>query len=248
MIKAIIISGDEQTVEEVSNLIKLSNPDIIIEATSQDIKNGVLTINKHQPDFVIIDTFLSGGSGFDLLNHFERPDFKILFISEYSEYAIKAIDYNPIAYLLKPLIENKFTESINKAKDRILHEEKLQLKLFEHTVGEMKSTENIILRTSKQIHSVKPSDIIRLEADGNYSTFYLVDGRKVIVSKPISEYEDVLVENDFFRIHKSHLINVRKMSYFEKAEGGSVVMVDGSDVPVASRKRDAVIDLLEKLG
>ena len=112
---------------------------------------------------------------------------------------------------------------------------------------EMKSTENIILRTSDQIHSVKPSEIIRLEADGHYSTFYLSDGRKVIVSKPTSEYADILIENGFFRIHKSHLINMRKLSYFNKAEGGSVVMVDGSNVPVASRKRDAVIELLEKL-
>ena len=112
---------------------------------------------------------------------------------------------------------------------------------------EIKSEENIILRTNEEIHSVKPSDIIRLEADGNYSTFYLSDGRKVLVSKPTSEYEDFLIKNGFFRIHKSHLINMRKLSYFDKAEGGSVVMTDGSNVPVASRKRNAMIELLEKL-
>ncbi len=247
MIKAIIISGDQATTDDAIRLTKSCCPDIIIEATARDIKNGVLIINTHQPDIIILDTFIQDGSGFELLNHFEKPDFKVLFISEYVEYAIKAIEYNAIAYLLKPLAEQKFTTSINKAKDRIDQEEKQQLKLLEHTMEEMKSTENIILRTSDQIHSVKPSEIIRLEADGHYSTFYLSDGRKVIVSKPTSEYADILIENGFFRIHKSHLINMRKLSYFNKAEGGSVVMVDGSNVPVASRKRDAVIELLEKL-
>ena len=202
MVKAIIVSGDQATVDEVLMLTESCCPDISIEATARDIKNGVLIINTHQPDLIILDTFIQDGSGFELLDHFEKPDFKILFISEYVEYAIKAIEYNAISYLLKPLAEHKFTTSINKAKDRIDQEEKYQLKLLEHTMEEMKSTENIILRTSEHIHSVKPSEIIRLEADGHYSTFYLSDGRKVIVSKPTSEYADILIENGFFRIHK----------------------------------------------
>jgi two-component system LytT family response regulator len=247
MIKAIIISGDQAATDDVVRLTKSCCPEISIEATSREIKKGVLVINTHQPDLLILDTFLTDGSGFDLLKHFEKPDFKVLFISEYIEYAIKAIEYNALAYLLKPLVEHKFTTSINKAKEQIVQEEKMQMKLLEHTMTEIKAEENIILRTSDQIHSVKPSEIIRLEADGHYTSFILSDGRKVIVSKSTSEYADILIENGFFRIHKSHLINMRKLSYFNKAEGGSVVMVDGSEVPVASRKRDAVIELLEKL-
>ncbi len=247
MIKAIIISGDRSSIEQVSTLIAASCPDIIIDATACELNKSVSILNSYQPDLLILDTFLTDGSGFDLLNHFENPDFKTIFISEYPEYAIKAIEYNASGYLLKPINEKKFTASINKVKNRIEKEEKLQLKLLDRTMHEIKSEENIILRTNEQIHSVKPSDIIRLEADGNYSTFYMIDGRKVIVSKPTSDYEEILVENGFFRIHKSHLINMRKLSYFDKAEGGSVVMVDGSNVPVASRKRDAVIELLEKL-
>ncbi len=247
MIKAIIISGDTGTIDETMHLTQSCCPDIQIDETATDLKKGVLAINTHQPDLLILDTFLTDGSGFDLLNHFEKPDFKVLFVSEYMEYAIKAIEYNAIAYLLKPIAEQKFTTSINKATERIIREEKLQLQLLEHTMEEIKAAENIILRTSDQIHSVKPSDIIRLEADGHYTTFYLSDGRKVIVSKSTSEFADILLENGFFRIHKSHMINMRKLKYFNKAEGGSVVMVDGSVVPVASRKRDSVIKLLEKL-
>ncbi len=247
MVKALIISGDQETAREVERLIELCCPDISVGALVGDIKNGVLEINTNQPDLLILDTFLIDGSEFDLLNHFEKPDFKVLFVSEYMEYAIKAIEYNAIAYLLKPIAEQKFTTSINKATERITREEKLQLQLLGHTMEEMKAAENIILRTSDQIHSVKPSDIIRLEADGHYTTFYMTDGRKVIVSKSSSEFADTLLENGFFRIHKSHMINIHHLKYFNKAEGGSVVMVDESVVPVASRKRDAVIELLEKL-
>ena len=248
MVKTIIISGDQITIRAISDLIGASCPEISIDAMTTDLKNGVHIINTNQPDLLILDTFLSDGSGFDLLNHFENPDFRVIFISEYAEYAIKAIEHNAYGYLLKPLIEKKFTAAVNKAKNRVEQDEKLQMKLLEHAMNEIKAEENIILRTSEQIHSVKPSEIVRVEAGGNYSTFYLDDERKVMVSKPTKDYEGILIRNDFFRIHKSHLINIRKMSYFDKAEGGSVIMMDGSSVPVASRKRDAVIEILENTG
>ena len=245
MVKAIIISGDQASACEVERLVKMSCPDISIDAIVSDVKTGVSGINKHQPDLLILDTMLQDGSGFDLLRHFENPDFKVIFISEYPEYAIKAIEHNANGYLLKPLVEKKLTPAINKVKNSIEQEEKFQMKLLEQTMKEIKAEENIILRTNEQIHSVKPTDIMRVEAGGNYSTFFMTDGRKVLVSRPLSDYEDILTRNDFFRIHKSHLINIKKMSYFDKTEGGSIVMTDGSCIPVASRKRDAVIELLE---
>jgi len=247
MIKAVIVSGDIGASERITGLIQACCPDMEISAKADSLKEGVLSLNQHQPDLLILDTFLLDGSGFDLLNHFQHPDFKVIFVSEYIEYAMKAIEFNALAYLLKPLEEKKFITAINKATDRIHQEEKRQLQLLEHDLKDLQASDNIILRTSEQIHSVKATEIIRVEADGNYATFFISDGRKVIVSKPMKEYEDKLLENGFFRIHKSHLINIRKMSYFEKAEGGSVMMVDGSRVPVASRKRDEVIALLENI-
>ncbi len=247
MIKAVIVSGDAGASERITGLIQACCPDMEINARADSLKEGVLSLNQHQPDLVILDTFLTDGSGFDLLNHFQKPDFKVIFISEYMEYAMKAIEYNALAYLLKPVEEKKFITAINKATDRIRQEEKMQIQLLERDLKDLQASDNIILRTSEQIHSVKASEIIRVEANGNYATFYISDGRKVMVSKPMKEFEDKLLENSFFRIHKSHMINIRKMNYFEKAEGGSVMMVDGSRVPVASRKRDEVIALLENI-
>jgi len=248
MLKAILATPDIDLTFQITDLITACCPNVEIITQTGSLKEGVLSINQHLPDLLITDTSLSDGSGFDLLNHFQQPDFKVIFISEYLEYAMKAIEYNALAYLLKPLEEKKFITAMNKAAARIQQEEKRQLQFLEHGLKALQATDNIILRTSEEIHSVKATEIIRVEADGNYATFYISDGRKVIVSKPMKEFEDKLLENGFFRIHKSHLINIRKMSYFEKAEGGSVMMVDGSKVPVASRKRDEVIALLENIG
>lgn len=247
MIKAVIVSGDAGASERITGLIRACCPAMEIHARADSLKEGVMSLNQYQPDLVILDTFLTDGSGFDLLNHYQQPDFKVIFVSEYMEYAMKAIEYNALAYLLKPVDEKKFITAINKVTDWIRQEEKMQIQLLERDLKDLQASDNIILRISEQIHSVKATEIIRVEADGNYATFFISDGRKVIVSKPMKEYEDKLLENGFFRIHKSHLINILKMSYFEKAEGGSVMMVDGSRVPVASRKRDEVIALLEHI-
>jgi two-component system, LytTR family, response regulator len=244
MIKAIVISGDAHVIELVKKFVQSFCPSMQVEDSTGDLKTGVSLINQQQPDVVFIDTFLADGSGFELLNHFTYPDFKTIIISEYAEYAVKAIDYSASGYLLKPINDQKFIAAVQRTTEIINREEKLQLGLFENN---LQKNENIMLRTSEQIHLVNFSDLIRAEADGNYSTFYISDGRKVIVSKPLKEFEEKLLENGFFRIHKSHMINTKKLSYFDKADGGFVIMIDESRIPVSSRKRDAVIELLDTL-
>jgi two-component system, LytTR family, response regulator len=247
MIKAVVLSGDGNIIEKVKNLIQSFCPVIELDGSSGDLKTGISQINQYQPDLVFIDTFLTDGSGFELLNHFTSPDFKIIFISEYNEYATKAIDYGAIGYLLKPVNDQKFIAAAQRATEKINQEEKLQISLLENNLKNIQQQEKIMLRTSDQMHLVGYDELVSVEADGNYSTFYISDGRKVIVSKPLKKFEEKLLENGFFRIHKSHMINIKKLSYFDKADGGFVIMADQSRIPVASRKRDAVIELLDTL-
>ena len=247
MIKAIVISGDGNIVEKVKNLIQSFCPAMQLDAGSGDLKTGISQINQYQPDLVFIDTFLADGSGFELLNHFTNPDFKIIFISEYNEYAIKAIDYGAIGYLIKPVNDQKFIAAAQRATEKISQEENLQISLLENNLKNIQQKEKIMLRTSDQMHLVGYDELVSVEAGGNYSTFYISDGRKVIVSKPLKEFEEKLLENGFFRIHKSHMINIKKLSYFDKADGGFVIMIDESRIPVSSRKRDAVVELLDTL-
>lgn len=247
MIKAVVLSGDGNIIEKVKSLIQSFCPAIQLEAGLGDLKTGISRINQHQPDLIFIDTFLTDGSGFELLNQFTNPDFKTIFISEYAEYAVKAIDYGAIGYLLKPLNDQKFIAAAQRATEKISQEESLQMALLESNLKNIQTKEKIMLRTSDQMHLVGYDELVSVEAGGNYSTFYINDGRKVIVSKPLKEFEEKLLENGFFRIHKSHMINIKKLSYFDKADGGFVMMADQSRIPVASRKRDAVIELLDTL-
>jgi two-component system, LytTR family, response regulator len=242
-----MFSGDQAAVSTISALIASCCPDISIISTATLQKEAISLINSNQADLLILDTYLKDGSGFDLLNHFQKPDFKIIFISEYAEYAIRAFDYNALGYVLKPIQEQKLVIALNKAMDAVKYEEKLQLRQLESDLQGLKQAGKIILRTNEEIHSVDYSKIIRLSADGSYATFFIEDGRKIMVSKPMKDFEEGLLENGFFRPHKSHIINVKKLKYFEKADAGFIVMEDGAKVPVASRKYNAVMELLESL-
>jgi two-component system LytT family response regulator len=196
---------------------------------------------------LILDIKLKDGNGFDLLRQFSSPSFRIIIISHLLEYSLKAFKFNAIDFLLKPVEQEELVQAINKAYDQITYEEKLKIKLIGNNLKELNKKEKIILKTSNHIHLVNTEDIVRIEADANYSTFYTVDERKILVSRPVKDYEEQLVDQGFFRIHKSHLINISKIKYFDKAEGGYVIMADGATLPVASRKKDMLLDLFESL-
>jgi len=247
MINAILISSDERTRNIISKSVETYCPNVTLLALVVDAKSGISAINEHKPDLILIDIRLKEGSGFELLDHFGKPDFKVIFISAHSDYAIKAIKYNAIDYLLKPVKEEDLAQAINKADDLIRYEEKLQAKALGGSIENLNDSHRLILKSSDQVHLINTSDIIRIEADGNYSTFYLVDGRKILVSKSTREYEEILLEQGFHRIHKSHIVNIKKMSYFDKADGGTLVMCNGDEVPVASRKKDMLMELFDSL-
>jgi two-component system LytT family response regulator len=228
-------------------VIASSCPNVSLEGNCGGVVEGEQMINARQPDLVILDTRLSGGSGFDLLRQFSSPSFRIIFISNLLEYSMKAFKFNAVDFLLKPVEPEELAQAINKAFDLIMYEEKLQQKIIGENLKALNKKEKIILKTSNHIHLVNTEDIIRIEADTNYSAFYTTDDQKIFVSRAIKDYEEMLIDRGFFRIHKSYLINISKIKYFDKAEGGFVIMSDGSTLPVASRKRDLLLDLFESM-
>lgn len=247
MIKAIIIENDDQTVGLITKTVEAYIPNVSIVARAKDVKSGIGLINDNDPDLVLLDIRLSDGSGFDLIDHFGKPDFKVIFISNYAEYAIKAIQYDAIGYLLKPLKEDELAQAVRKAVDTIRMEEKLHAKALGEGIKDLNKSHRLVLKTMEQVHLVDTTDIVHIEAEGNYSTFYIVDGRKIVISKSTREFEETLLDEGFHRIHKSHIININRISYFDKADGGTVVMCNGDKVPVASRKRDMLMDLFDGL-
>jgi len=247
MINAIIIDDDPMTVEIISQAIATLCPNVNIVSEAVDVHSGVSAINEYGPELVLLDIKMPDGSGFDLIKHFNNPDFKVIFISGYIEYAIKGYKYNAIDYILKPIDKEELACAVNKAEDIINVEEKLKVRAFEKNLKSLNKSHKIILRTNEHVHLINTNDIIRIEADGNYSTFFIEDGRKVLVSKGIKEWEESLIDKGFHRIHKTHIININKLSYFDRTDSGDVIMNDGSKIPVASRKREMLLKLFESL-
>ena len=163
------------------------------------------------------------------------------------DHAVNAIKFGAIDYLLKPLDEEEVTLAVNKAVDIIRFEESLHQKALGKSLDKLDKSEQLVLKSGDQVHMINITDIIRIEAYSNYSTFYIKDGRQIVMTKSLKEYEESLLKHGFHRIHKSHIFNIKHMSYFDKADGGYVVMSDDSKVPVASRKREMLFELFDKV-
>ena len=247
MIRIIIVEDESVIQEAIAKTVTQYCPNVEIVARAGTVRAGVAAINEWQPDIVLLDLRLPDGSGFDLVRHFDKPDFKVIILSGYMEYALKAFKINAVDYILKPFDHEELSLAVNKAVELISRDEKIKIGRMEEDLKGLQKEQTIILKTSDQIHAVQCGQIIRIQADGSYSTIYVEDGRKILVSKPINVYEDQLDGQGFYRIHKSHIINVRHLKYFEKADGGQVVMSDSARVPVASRKREMVLELFENL-
>ena len=247
MIRTVIIDDEPYVRDQIASIVESLCPNVCIVARAEDVKTGVAAINEHQPDLILLDIKMPDGSGFDLLKHFDKPDFKIIIVSGYMEYAIKGYKFGVIDYILKPVDKEELALAINKVDDIVRFEEKLRFKALADNLGMLNKSHKIILKTAEHIHLVNTADIIRIVADGNYCTFYITDGRKILVSRPIREFEEALIDKGFHRVHKTYIININKVNYFDKTEGGDVVMSDGSKVPVSSRKKDELLALLENL-
>lgn len=247
MVKAIVIENDNHIRGVIIKTMESLCPNVGVISEATDIKSAIGAINEHEPDLILLDIKQPDGSGFELVDHFPSREFKVIFFSSYPDYAIKAIRYNAIDYLTKPIKEEELAQAVRKAEDIIRYEEKLQAKALGQSIKNLYSSHRLVLKSSDQIHLVDISEIIHIEADGNYSTFYLIDGRKIVISKSTRKFEEQLIDQGFHRIHKSHIVNINKMSYFDKADGGTLVMCNGDQVPVASRKRDMLMELFDSL-
>jgi two-component system LytT family response regulator len=247
MIRTLVVADGTKLLGRITQLIAERCPHLEFAGSADGIKTGVALANEQEPDLLVLDTRLSDGSGFELLRQFDKPDFKIIFISSRIDHAVNAIKFGAIDYLLKPLDDEELTLAVNKAVETIRFEESLHQKALGKSLDKLDRSEQLVLKSGDQVHMINIPDIIRIEAYSNYSTFHIKDGRQIVMTKSLKEYEESMLNHGFHRIHKSHIFNIKQMSYFDKADGGYVVMSDGSRVPVASRKREMLFELFDKV-
>ncbi len=248
MIKTIIIDDEINNQELISNLLKSYATHIEVVAFDNSVDTAYKAITENHPDLVFLDIQMPDGTGFDLLKGFDKINFKIIFVTAHQEFAIEAFKYSALDYLLKPLSPDNLIAAVKKVEDTINSDElNVKLKTLLGNISEpIKNKKKIVLKTQERIYSVDVHDIVRFESDGGYTKVYLVDGKRIMVSKTLKEFDDLLLEVGFLRVHHSHLINMDHLFCFEKAEG-HVVMKDDSVVPVSNRKKEQLLELLNML-
>ena len=248
MLRTIIIDDEQSVRKTLEKLLARNCPNVKLVAEADGVNSGIETIRKYHPDLILLDIKMDDGTGFDLLKQLEPVDFKVIFITAYDQYAIKAIKFSALDYLLKPVDPEDLVEAINKAEKLVVNELNQQLNtLEENMLTQEKSKKKIILKTFDNIYLVKLIDIVYCESNDNYTNFHLLGDKKILVSNTLKDYDEMLSEYGFFRAHKSYLINLMHIDRFEKAEGGAIVLNNEIKLPVASRKKDQLLEMLHKI-
>ncbi|MCD4697122.1 MAG: LytTR family DNA-binding domain-containing protein [Bacteroidales bacterium] len=249
MIKAIIVEDEKRSRETLAGLLKLYCKNVSVIAEAEGMKSGIEIINIHKPDLVFLDIQMPGGSGFNLLESFEEINFDVIFTTAYDQFAIKAIKFSALDYLLKPIFPDDLVKAVKKAEEKrnVSHARQSVDVLLENIKKPESEPPKIVLSTSERIDVVSVKDIIRCESDNYYTVFYFTDGTKLMISKTLKENEELLSEYNFIRPHKSHLINSLYIKSFIKRDNGYIAMSDGSEVPVSRRKKEKIIEIINNL-
>ena len=244
--KTLIIDNEKKVREALIALLHhfCSELDVIEQATG--IEDGLKKISTYRPDIVFLDVEMDDGTGFDLLERLKEVDFQLIFITAHDKYAVQAFRYSAIDFLVKPIDPSFLVESVERAKSAFhLKQTSRQIQTLLSNIDPKNGEQKIVLKDNSNIYFVKIKDIVRCESDGAYTAFYLAEGEKIVISKTIKEYDELLTPKGFLRVHQSHLVQVAKIKRFERAK--EVLVLDNNEtVPVAQRKREVVMEWLNK--
>ncbi len=244
-VSCFIVEDDPQAYEYAYSIIKqyggidiIGNADTIVGAAN--------TIKELQPDFIVLDVFLTDGNAFEFLKLFENVDFKIIFTTSFAKFAIDAFKFSALDYLLKPYAEKEMIIALDKViKD--IHKENYQLQLntLLQNLSDNEESKKIVLKNAEAMHIVKLKDILYAKSDSNYTTFLLINGKEILVSKPLKSFDKKLTFQNFFRAHQSYLINLMHVTSFNK-RNEEVILKEIHTIPVAQSRKKNLIDFIEK--
>ncbi len=247
-IKALIIDDELKSREIIFNILTHHFPFFTIK-TAENVAKGIENILDFNPDIVFLDVDMPDGTGFDVLRNINTYDFKVIFITGHEEYALKAIKFSATDYILKPVNALELVNAVNQT-IYLIKEKNEQIKietLLNNLAQTDQNKEKLILNTSDNIYIVELQNIIRCESDNNYTIFYTSDQDKITMSKTLKEYENILPDSNFIRIHRSHIININYISKISKKDSGYVLLKDNSKIPISSKKKDALLNLIKSV-
>jgi len=245
-IKAVIVDDLPEALELLSNDLKMECPQIELCGTATSVIEAAKLIKKTDPDLLFLDIRLGENTGFDLLEILPDLRAKVIFVTAYDEYALKAFRFSAIDYLLKPIDPEQLVEAVEKASSQI-HNDSESLQLLRNQIDNPNQLANkISLPTLERLHIVEINSIMRCQSMDNNTRFFLDNGETIFVTKTLKKFDELFKDHSFFRVHQSHLVNLKYIKAYEKRDGGYLVMNNGDSVPVSVRKKPEVIKALEQ--
>ncbi|MGV3561313.1 LytR/AlgR family response regulator transcription factor [Larkinella arboricola] len=247
VLKALLIDDEQPNLDNLQALLETYCPQVKICATALNAQDATRLLYTHQPDLMFLDIQMPGQNGFDLLRSLPAYHFEVIFVTAYDQYAIQALRFSAIDYLLKPVAIEELQAAVERAHRQ--HHQKEQNKLLQNLMHFLKADPKldeprITLATAKETRFVKTSEIIRCESSNNYTTFYLTGSETLLVCKPIYSYNDLLGACGFIRCHQSHLVNKMYIKSWKKEFGDFLLLTDGSQVPISRRSKEELKRLL----
>jgi two-component system, LytTR family, response regulator len=244
--KAIIIDDEKNGAEVLQLLLEQNCPNVEIISINYTPESGIEQILKLKPDLVFLDIEMPTASGFDVIAATKEMDYEIIFTTAYEHYAIKAMKANAVDYLLKPIDIDELINSVESARIKI--EEKQKNNYGEQLESLLKkiafTAKKIALPTSDGIMLVATAEIIHLESDSNYTTVYLKDARKILISKTLKSLEEQMKNQHFLRVHSAHLINLNEIDRYIRGDGGHLILKNGISIPVSRAHKQELMEML----
>lgn len=246
-IRTIIVDDEQHCIDALQTMLSKKCPEVTVLAGVKSVQDARRIIDEMHPDLVFLDVEMPHQNGFELLKQFDRIPFDVIFTTAYEQYALKAIKFNALDYLLKPFSVQELQDALRKFLERRQNRPEPGMAPLEMFLQNMKTLQQtnkkIALPTINGLVFMPVQQIVRCESTGNYTKLFFTDRKQLLVSKPLKEFEELLTDVDFFRVHNSHLINLQQMDSYIQGEGGFALMSDGTQVEV-SRRRKA--DFLKK--
>jgi len=251
MFKAIIVDDEANSREALKGKIKLFCPELNLIGEAEDVESAIKICDLQRPDILFLDINLAGASGFEILEQLIQGETKmpeVIFTTAHDEYAIKAIKFSAVDYLLKPIDPEELVKAVRKVEAKTDYDPSFKLNaLMENIRQASDSPKKIVIPSSDGLHLVRVSEISRCESSSNYTQFHITTGRTMLASKTLKEFDNILSDFNFERVHKSHLVNMNFVKKYVQSDGGYLVMEDGSKIPVANRKKEHLLHMLRSL-
>lgn len=246
MLNCVIIDDEGKARRILEAILKEHCPELQVVATAEDVPSGVKIIQKHNPDIIFLDIEMPGYTGFQLLEFFENPAFEVIFTTAYSEYALQAFQVSAVDYLLKPIQINQLKIAVEKAIRMNGNSQVIErLAALKENIEE-KTLQKIALPVSDGLRFVPLKDILYLKADGSYTNIFLTDGNRILISKKIKEFENTLSpRNNFYRTHRSYIVNLARIKNYIRQDGGYIVMENGEEVDLSRERKEEFQQLIE---